>query len=95
MKFNTIEEALKEIQNGRPIVVIDDEDRENEGDLVMAAEKITPDAINFMISKGRGLVCMPMTGERVCQLNLHQMTTKNTESKKTAFTVSVDASSKY
>ena len=90
-----IEEALKEIQNGRPIVVIDDEDRENEGDLVMAAEKITPDAINFMISKGRGLVCMPMTGERVCQLNLHQMTTKNTESKKTAFTVSVDASSKY
>jgi len=91
MKFNKIKEALKDIQNGKMVIVVDDKNRENEGDLVMAAQKVTPDAVNFMITYGRGLVCVPITAERAESLNLSLMTSNNTESMKTAFTVSVDA----
>lgn len=90
-KFNTIEEALEDIRDGKIVVVVDDEDRENEGDLLMAAEKVTPESINFMAKFGRGLICMPMTGERLAQLELDQMVEKNTDSKGTAFTVSIDS----
>lgn len=92
-KFNTIEEAIEEIKNGRMIIVVDDPDRENEGDLVMAAEKVTPEAINFMAKYGRGLICMPIIGERLDYLGLYPMVPNNTESMETAFTVSVDAAS--
>lgn len=95
MKFNKVEEALKDIQNGKIIIVVDDKDRENEGDLVMAAEKITPDAISFMITYGRGLVCIPLTSERIASLDLYPMVADNTESMKTAFTVSVDAAHSF
>ncbi|OGC23922.1 bifunctional 3,4-dihydroxy-2-butanone 4-phosphate synthase/GTP cyclohydrolase II [candidate division WOR-1 bacterium RIFOXYB2_FULL_42_35] len=95
IKFNTIEEALKDIQNGKLVIVVDDRDRENEGDLVMAAEKVTPKAVNFMISLAKGLVCVPMTGERLDQLDLKQMVDKNTETMRTAFTISVDAQPKF
>jgi 3,4-dihydroxy 2-butanone 4-phosphate synthase/GTP cyclohydrolase II len=91
MKFNTIEEAIEDIKAGKIIVVVDDEDRENEGDLLMAAEKATPEAINFMAKYGRGLICLPMTGERLRELSIHQMVEKNTDSHETAFTVSIDA----
>lgn len=90
-KFNAIEEAIEDIENGKMIVVVDDEDRENEGDLLMAAEKVTPEAINFMAKYGRGLICMPMTGKRLMELELDQMVAKNTDSKGTAFTVSIDS----
>jgi len=93
MKFNTIEEALEDLKNGRMVVVVDDEDRENEGDLVMAASQATPEAINFMIRYARGLVCAPLTSQRVRELDLPQMVTNNTDSHCTAFTVSVDAGS--
>lgn len=93
MPFCSIEEAIEEIRSGRFIIVLDDENRENEGDLVIAAEKITPEAINFMARYGRGLICMPMTAERLRELNLPLMTSNNTESMGTAFTVSVDARS--
>lgn len=91
MKFNTIEEALEEIRAGKMIIVVDDEDRENEGDFVMAAEKATPEAVNFMVRLGRGLVCVPLTEERAKDLKLSPMTNKSTDSRETAFTVSVDA----
>ncbi len=93
MKFNTIEEAIEDLNDGRMVVVVDDEDRENEGDLVMAASKATPEAINFMIRYARGLVCAPLTSQRVRELDLPQMVTNNTDSHCTAFTVSVDAGS--
>lgn len=91
MSFNTVAEALEDIRQGKMIVMVDDEDRENEGDLVMAAEMATPEAINFMATYGRGLVCVPMTGERIRALQLEPMVTKNTDPHGTAFTVSVDA----
>lgn len=90
-KFNTIEEAIEDIKAGKIIVVIDDENRENEGDLVMAAEKVTPEAINFMAKYGRGLICMPVAEKRLNELNIGQMVEKNTDSNHTAFTVSIDA----
>lgn len=90
MPFNTIEEALEDIRAGRMIVVVDDEDRENEGDLLMAAEKATPEAINFMATHGRGLICVPLTGERIEALKLDPMVHHNTDPHGTAFTVSVD-----
>lgn len=90
MKFNTIEEAVEEIKLGKIILVVDDEDRENEGDLLMAAEKVTPESINFMASYGRGMICAPLTEERARQLELNLMVERNTESMKTAFTVTVD-----
>jgi 3,4-dihydroxy 2-butanone 4-phosphate synthase/GTP cyclohydrolase II len=89
--FCDVETALEEIRAGRMIVVIDDEDRENEGDLTMAAEKITPEAINFMAKFGRGLVCLAMTEERLDYLRLGQMSSENTSNFGTAFTESVDA----
>ncbi|MBS4538943.1 bifunctional 3,4-dihydroxy-2-butanone-4-phosphate synthase/GTP cyclohydrolase II [Clostridium sp. D2Q-11] len=90
-KFNTIEEAIEDIKAGKMIVVVDDEDRENEGDLLMAAEKATPEAINFMAKYGRGLICTPMTKERLSELDIHPMVSVNTDPKETAFTVSVDS----
>ncbi|HOV82732.1 MAG TPA: bifunctional 3,4-dihydroxy-2-butanone-4-phosphate synthase/GTP cyclohydrolase II [Methanothrix sp.] len=91
MPFCSVEEAISEIQSGRFIIILDDENRENEGDLMMAAEKVTPEAINFMARHARGLICMPMTAERLEELDISLMTTQNTESMNTAFTVSVDA----
>jgi 3,4-dihydroxy 2-butanone 4-phosphate synthase / GTP cyclohydrolase II len=90
-QFNTIEEAIEDIKAGKMIVVVDDEDRENEGDLLMAAEMATPETINFMAKHGRGLICLPMTKERLKELNIHQMVEKNTDLNETAFTVSIDA----
>jgi 3,4-dihydroxy 2-butanone 4-phosphate synthase/GTP cyclohydrolase II len=89
--FDPIEEVLEEVRAGRMIVVTDDADRENEGDLVMAAEKITPAAVNFMAMYGRGLICTPITEERAKQLGLQRMVLENRESHRTDFTVSVDA----
>lgn len=89
--FNTIEEALEDIKNGKMIIVVDDEDRENEGDLVMAAEKVTPEAINFMATYGRGLICVSLTNQRLKELDLDLMVHNNTDPHGTAFTVSVDA----
>ncbi len=94
-KFNTIEEAIQDIKQGKMIVVVDDEDRENEGDLVCAAEYATPENINFMITHGRGLVCVPMLSELACKLQMSPMVTKNEDPKGTAFTVSVDATKKF
>ncbi|MCL1851606.1 MAG: bifunctional 3,4-dihydroxy-2-butanone-4-phosphate synthase/GTP cyclohydrolase II [Peptococcaceae bacterium] len=88
--FDTIEQALEDIRQGKMIIVTDDEDRENEGDLVMAAEKVTPEAVNFMATYGRGLICVPMTAERVKALQLDNMVRNNTDPRATAFTVSVD-----
>jgi 3,4-dihydroxy 2-butanone 4-phosphate synthase/GTP cyclohydrolase II len=89
--FNTVEEAIQDIKEGKIIVVVDDEDRENEGDLLMAAEKVTPEAINFMAKYGRGLICMPVIGERLEELGIHAMVNRNTDSHQTAFTLSIDA----
>lgn len=89
-KFNTIEEALGEIKNGNFVIVVDDEDRENEGDLIVAAEKVTTEKINFMTKYARGLVCMPIVGERLEELNIDQMVRENTDNHETAFTVSID-----
>jgi len=91
MALATIPEAIEDIRAGRFVIVVDDEDRENEGDLVMAAEKVTPEAINFMAKYGRGLICMPMTGERLDALRIPMMSTNNTSRFGTAFTVSVEA----
>ncbi len=89
--FVTIDEALDEIRQGRMLVVVDDEDRENEGDLVMAAEKVTPEAVNFMATYARGLICVPMMGERLDELQIPMMVSDNTAPMGTAFTVTVDA----
>ena len=90
-KINTIEEALEDIAKGRMVILVDDEDRENEGDLCMAAEKVTPEAINFMAKYGRGLICLSLTPQRVGDLKLPMMTDTNTSSFGTAFTVSIEA----
>src|SRR2546423_14409542 len=87
----SIDEGLRSIAAGELVVVADDEDRENEGDLIMAAELATPEKLAFMIRHTSGIICQPMTGERLDQLDLPQMVEQNTESKRTAFTVSVDA----
>ncbi|MET7613697.1 bifunctional 3,4-dihydroxy-2-butanone-4-phosphate synthase/GTP cyclohydrolase II [Streptomyces seoulensis] len=92
LRLDPVEQAVADIAAGRPVVVVDDEDRENEGDLVIAAEKITPEIVAFMMSECRGLICAPMEGAELDRLNLPQMVEDNTESMKTAFTVSVDAS---
>ena len=89
-EFASIDEALDELKAGRMVVVIDDEDRENEGDLTMAAEDITPEAINFMATHGRGLICLAMTGERLDELELPPMTPENSSLGGTAFTISID-----
>jgi 3,4-dihydroxy 2-butanone 4-phosphate synthase/GTP cyclohydrolase II len=89
--FVSIDVAIEELRAGRMIVVVDDEDRENEGDLTMAAEMITPEAINFMATHARGLICLSITGERADELELGPMTPRNTSPGGTAFTVSIDA----
>jgi 3,4-dihydroxy 2-butanone 4-phosphate synthase/GTP cyclohydrolase II len=89
--FASIETAIEELRAGRMIVVVDDDDRENEGDLTMAAELITPEAINFMATHARGLICLSLTSERAEELSLHPMTICNTSPCGTAFTVSIDA----
>ena len=91
MPLSKIEEAIDDIKNGRMVIVIDDEDRENEGDLTMAAEMVTPAAINFMATYGKGLICVPMLGEHLDKLNLPLMVSNNTARLSTAFTVSVDS----
>ncbi len=90
-QFDSIADVIQDIRGGRMVVVTDDEDRENEGDLVMAAEKVTPEAVNFMAMYGRGLICVPITEERAEQLGLQRMVLENRESYRTDFTVSVDA----
>lgn len=90
-QFDSIDEAIAAIKAGRPIVVVDDENRENEGDVICAAQFATPDMINFMAVEARGLICLSMTGERLDQLDLPLMVTNNTDSNQTAFTVSIDA----
>jgi 3,4-dihydroxy 2-butanone 4-phosphate synthase/GTP cyclohydrolase II len=87
----SIEQAIDDIRDGKMVIIVDDEDRENEGDLVMAAEKVTPEAVNFMVSYGRGLVCVPMETQRLRELELPMMVIENTARLSTAFTVSVDA----
>ena len=91
MKFNVIEEAIEDIKHGKMVILVDDEDRENEGDLTMAAEAVTPEAINFMAKFGRGLICLSMTPDRVEHLQLPMMTTDNTSAFGTAFTISIEA----
>ncbi|MEW5819443.1 MAG: bifunctional 3,4-dihydroxy-2-butanone-4-phosphate synthase/GTP cyclohydrolase II [Cyanobacteriota bacterium] len=93
--FDTIEEAIEDIKSGKMVIVADDEDRENEGDLVCAAEMITPEIINFMTKYGRGLICLAMSEELINKLELPQMVEHNTEGQKTAFTISVDAATKF
>jgi 3,4-dihydroxy 2-butanone 4-phosphate synthase/GTP cyclohydrolase II len=90
IRLNTIEEALEELRNGKCIIVVDDEDRENEGDFVASAEMITPEQVNFMATHGRGLICAALTEERCAELDLPLMVSRNTSSHSTAFTVSVD-----
>ena len=90
-KFNTIEEALEDIKNGKMVVVVDDEDRENEGDIIIAAEMATQENINFMAKYARGLICMPIVKERLDKLNINPMVLNNTDAHGTAFSVSIDA----
>lgn len=90
IQLNTIEEAIEDIRQGKVIIVVDDEDRENEGDFVAAAEKVTPEMINFMARHGRGLICAPLTEKRCKELGLSVMVNNNTDPMETAFTVSVD-----
>ena len=89
-KFNMVEDAIKDIKEGKIIIVVDDPDRENEGDLLMAAEKVTGEAINFMTKYGRGLICMPVEENRLNKLKIEPMVDKNTDNHETAFTVSID-----
>ncbi|MFA5310050.1 MAG: bifunctional 3,4-dihydroxy-2-butanone-4-phosphate synthase/GTP cyclohydrolase II [Dehalococcoidales bacterium] len=91
MALATIPEAIEDIKNGKFVIVVDDEDRENEGDFIMAAEKVTPEAINFMATHGRGLICLPMTGERLDALRIPMQVSNNTSLFGTAFTVAVEA----
>jgi 3,4-dihydroxy 2-butanone 4-phosphate synthase/GTP cyclohydrolase II len=94
IQLNTITEAIEDIRNGKVIIVVDDEDRENEGDFVAAAEKVTPEMINFMATHGRGLICTPITEKRSKELQLGMMVNNNTDPMETAFTVSVDLKGK-
>lgn len=95
MSFDRVEDAIEDIRQGRMVIVADDEDRENEGDLVMAASAMTAEHLNFMLEHGRGLICIPMTDERADELELPLMTDANTDPHGTAFTISVDAATKY
>ena len=90
-KFNLVEEALEDLKNGIPIVVVDDEDRENEGDLVLPAEKASYEWINFMINEARGLMCVPLTEERAAELDIDLMTDNNTDSHGTALRIPASA----
>ena len=95
MDFDTVEKAIEDIREGRMVIVADDEDRENEGDLVMAAAKVTPDHVNFMTKYGRGLICVALTDERADALDLPLMTQRNTDPQETAFTISVVAHRRF
>ncbi|MEP6905447.1 MAG: 3,4-dihydroxy-2-butanone-4-phosphate synthase, partial [Gemmatimonadales bacterium] len=95
MGFGTVERAIADIKAGKMILVADDEDRENEGDIICAASLITPELINFMIRKAGGLICLALTGERADQLRLPQQSEQNTEEQRTAFTVSIDAAHRF
>lgn len=95
IKFNTVEEAVEDLRNGKAIIVADDESRENEGDVIIAAEFATPEAVNFMATECRGLVCLSITTERAEELELTEMVQNNTDAKNTAFTQSIDADPKY
>jgi 3,4-dihydroxy 2-butanone 4-phosphate synthase/GTP cyclohydrolase II len=94
IQLHTIEEAIEDIRNGKVIIVVDDQDRENEGDFVAASEKVTPEIINFMATHGRGLICSPLTESRCKELNLEMMVGNNTDPMETAFTISVDLKGK-
>ena len=91
MALASLQEAIQDIKAGKLVIIVDDEDRENEGDLAIAAEKVTPEAINFMAKHGRGLICMPITGERLDELRIPMMVQDNTSPYETAFTISVEA----
>ena len=91
MALTTIKEAIEDIKAGKFVIIVDDEDRENEGDLTMAAEKVTAEAINFMARHGRGLICLPTTGKRLDELKIPLMVQRNTAKFTTAFTVSIEA----
>lgn len=93
--FDSVEEAIEDFKAGKPVLIADDEDRENEGDLICSAEKITPEIINFMASECKGLICIAITPERAKELELSQMVEKNTESAQTAFTQSIDGAAKF
>jgi len=95
MQFGTVEQAIADIKAGKLIIVADDEDRENEGDLICAAQLVTPELINFMIKKAGGWICLALTGERADQLQLPQQSKENTEEHRTAFTVSIDAAARF
>ena len=95
MPFDSVRSAIRDIAAGKLVIVADDEDRENEGDLVCAADRITPDLVNFMTKFGRGLICVSLTPERADALELPLMTDRNTDPQGTAFTVSVDAHRRF
>src|SRR5256712_4479225 len=95
MPYGQVEQAIADIRAGKLVIVADDEDRENEGDLIGAAERVTPEMINFMAVHGRGLICLTLTPERCQALGLPQMAEPNTETRETAFTVSVDAAPRF
>jgi 3,4-dihydroxy 2-butanone 4-phosphate synthase/GTP cyclohydrolase II len=95
MSFSAVEQAIADIRAGKLVIVADDERRENEGDLIGAAEKVTAEMINFMATHARGLICMPLTPERCQALGLPQMTEYNNESHETAFTISIDAAARF
>ena len=88
--LNSVEEAIEDFRNGKIVIVVDDEDRENEGDFIIAAEKITPEIVNFMLKEGRGVLCAPLSEERCEQLGLNMMEENNTSLLGTPFTVTVD-----
>src|SRR5438477_959392 len=92
--FDSIEAVIEDLRKGRMVIVVDDADRENEGDLIMAAEYVTPEAVNFIAKYGRGLICVPTTSERLKQLGIERMVTQNRETFRTDFQVSVDAARK-
>ena len=89
--FDTIESVVEDLRAGKIVVVVDDADRENEGDLIMAADRVSPAAVNFMAKHGRGLICVPTTSERLKQLGIEQMVTQNRETFRTDFQITVDA----
>ena len=94
-KFNSIEEAINDFKNGKPIIVADDENRENEGDVIISAQMVTPEIVNFLASEVKGLICLAISHDIAVKLDLPQMVEQNTEGMKTAFTVSIDADEKY
>ena len=94
MSLATIPEAIEDLKKGKFVIIVDDENRENEGDLAMAAEKVTPEAINFMAREARGLICMPIIGQRLDELKIPPMVQENTAQYSTAFSVSIEAKHK-